>query len=273
MSTRGTLPRRANVIGVRVSATNYAEVTARVMAAARAREGLLVTAADVHLLIQARRDPAYAAAVNSLDIVTPDGQPVRWGLKLTRQADLPDRVYGPTLMLRVCEAAARDGLAIFLYGSLEATLERLSSRLRERFPGLRVAGTRAGRFRPLTRGEQGRDADEINGSGAAITFVGMGCPRQEWWLFHMRERVRMPALAVGAAFDFHAGLVPQAPAWMQARGLEWLYRLHREPRRLWRRYLVLTPTYVPLIAAQALGLRRFAPREDFQAAANRPCPG
>jgi UDP-N-acetyl-D-mannosaminuronic acid transferase (WecB/TagA/CpsF family) len=101
----------------------------------------------------------------------------------------------------------------------------------------------------------------------------MGCPRQEWWTFLMRERISIPTLAVGAAFDFHAGLVPQAPPWMQARGLEWLFRLGSEPKRLWRRYLLLTPRYVPLIAAQALGLHRFAHHTDLQDAVTRKCPG
>lgn len=270
---RESLPQRANVVGVAVSVTTYTEVVQCVTSAAAARETLLVTAADVHLLIQARHDPVYAAAVNSLDIVTPDGQPVRWGLRLTRQGNLAERVYGPTLMLHVCEAAAAEQLPIFLYGSLPATLETLSEHLRARYPNLILAGTRAGRFRPLTQAEQEHDAAEIDASGAAIVFVGMGCPRQEWWLFHMRNKIRMPMLAVGAAFDFHAGLVAQAPPWLQARGLEWAFRLSREPKRLWKRYLWLTPRYIPLITAQALGVSRFTPADDLSAARDRPCPG
>ncbi len=267
------LPRRANLLGVGVSVTTYAGVTRCVIDAARAGRSLLVAASDVHLLMQARRDPAYAAVLDSFDIVTPDGQPVRWGLRLTRAAHLRERVYGPTLMLEVCAEAARRGLPIFLYGSRGEVLARLRERLEARFAGLRVAGTRAGRFRPLTPAEQEDDAAAIVGSGARIAFVGMGCPRQEWWAFHMRARLPLPVLAVGAAFDFHAGLVPQAPAWMQARGLEWLYRLRREPRRLWRRYVLLTPRYVPLLAAQALGLRRFPPTRDLREARTRACPG
>ena len=139
----------------------------------------MVAAADVHLVIQAERDPAYAAALNAFDIVTPDGQPVRWGLNLTAGAGLSDRVYGPTLMLDVCEAAAAEELPVFLCGSREETLQLLADRLAERFPKLRVAGMRAGRFRPLTQEEQEQDAAEIRASGARITFVGMGCPRQE----------------------------------------------------------------------------------------------
>ena len=225
------LPLRGEIVGVDVSITDYAEVVRCVIGAAKERRSLLLTAADVHMIIQARRDPAYAAALNAFDIVTPDGQPVRWGLALTGQGRLDDRVYGPTLMLHVCASAAREGLPIFLYGSRQETLEQLASRLREREPNLVIAGTRAGRFRPLTIAEQEQDAREIMHSGAAIVFVGMGCPRQEWWVFHMRHRISVPMLAVGAAFDFHAGLVAQAPGFMQERGLEWAFRLRREPTR------------------------------------------
>jgi len=265
-------PRRADILGVGVSVTDYAEVVRCVLDAARAGRSLLLTASDVHVIVQALRDPAFAAALNAFDIVTPDGQPVRWGMRWTGQADLADRVYGPTLMLRVCEAA-QDELPIYLYGSRAETLDRLRERLLERFPRLRIAGVHAGRFRPLSAEEQVKDAQAIVASGARITFVGMGCPRQEWWVFHMRERIPMPLLAVGAGFDFHAGLVQQAPPWMQARGLEWLFRLSREPTRLWHRYLVLTPRYLPLITAQALGLRRFPHHTDLSDAARRPCPG
>jgi len=175
-------------------------------------------------------------------------------------------------MLHVCARAAREGLPIFLYGSRQQTLDRLQSRLREREPSLRIAGMQAGRFRPLTIDEQDQDAREIMQSGAAMVFVGMGCPRQEWWLFHMRKRIAVPMLAVGAAFDFHAGLVAQAPEWMQERGLEWAFRLSREPTRLWRRYVLLTPRYIPLIAAQALG-HQFTHHTALDDADSRPCPG
>jgi exopolysaccharide biosynthesis WecB/TagA/CpsF family protein len=266
------LPLRGEIVGVDISITDYAEVVRCVINAAMQRRSLLLTAADVHMIIQARRDPAYAAALHAFDIVTPDGQPVRWGLALTGQGRLDDRVYGPTLMLRICTSAASKGLPIFLYGSRQETLDRLAARLREREPNLIIAGMRAGRFRPLTIDEQVQDADEIMQSGAAMVFVGMGCPRQEWWVFHMRHRISVPMLAVGAAFDFHAGLVAQAPPWMQARGLEWAFRLSREPQRLWRRYLLLTPRYVPLIAAQALG-HRFTHHTALDDAEKRPCPG
>jgi exopolysaccharide biosynthesis WecB/TagA/CpsF family protein len=176
-------------------------------------------------------------------------------------------------MLHVCEAAIQRGCGVFLYGSRADTLERLRSKLLEKFPKLDVRGTLPGRFRPLTPEEQEADAATIRASGASILFVGMGCPRQEWWMFHMRKRLQLPMLAVGAAFDFHAGIVKQAPPFMQRNGLEWLYRLSREPKRLARRYLVVTPQYLPLIAAQAIGLNAFPAPTDLRDAESVPCPG
>ncbi|HEX2678451.1 MAG TPA: WecB/TagA/CpsF family glycosyltransferase [Polyangiales bacterium] len=267
------LPRRANILGLRISVTDYNEATRCIIDRARRRQRMLVAALDVHTVIQAQHDPAFAAALNTFDLLAPDGQPVRWGLQLTRQAQLDERVYGPTLMLRVCERAAHEGLPVFLYGSREGTLHALQAKLQQRLPALRIAGLRAGRFRALTAQEQAADAAEINGSGAALVLVGMGSPAQQWWSFHMRSRVSAPIMAVGAAFDFHAGLVPQAPPWMQDRGFEWLFRLAHEPHRLWRRYLLITPQYVPLIAAQALGLREFPEAAHPDPGANRECPG
>lgn len=267
------LPRKANILGIGISVATYAQVLDHILSAAKARRSLLVNACSVHNVIKARDDKALAAILNAIDILTPDGQPIRWGLKWTRQANLEDRVYGPTLMLHTCEAAAREGLPIYLYGSHERTLSQLSARLIDRYPTLRIAGKKAGRFRALSEREARQDAHEITNSEARIVFVGMGCPKQDFWIFHMRKRINMPLIAVGAAFDFHAGLLPQAPPIMQRNGLEWLYRLSREPKRLWRRYLTITPRYLPLIASQSLGLHTFPAHTDLTEAEGRPCPG
>ena len=264
---------RANLLGVLVSPIDYAQATERVMAAARARRPLGVTAAAVHAVMEGHLDPDFAAALNRLDIVAPDGQPVRWGLSLTRQARLRERVYGPTLTLHVCEAAAREGLPVFLYGSRAETLALLSRNLQRRVPGLVIAGTQPSRFRDVTYEEQVADAERIRRSGARIVLVGLGCPRQEWWVFHQLERLSMPLLAVGAAFDFIAGRVAQAPDWMQRAGLEWLFRLGTDPRRLWRRYLKLNPLYLLRLGQQIASPDRFAVHTDARGAQRRPCPG
>lgn len=267
------LPNRGRILGIDISITDYGEVTDCVIDAAREPRSLTVAACAVHTVIEARRDPVFAAVLNSFDILTPDGQPLRWGLNWTGQAALRERVYGPTLTFEVCRAAGDGRLPVFLYGGKTEVVDAMAARLCERLPRLEVAGTHGGRFRTLTAEEIEADAAEIRDSGARIVLVGMGSPRQEWWIHHMRRRIPCPLIAVGAAFDFHGGTLAQAPPWMQDRGLEWLFRLSREPRRLWRRYLLETPRYLPHIAAQVLGIRDYPASTDLAGADDRPCPG
>lgn len=267
------LPDKAPLLGVGISVTTYAQVVNCIIEAAQAKRSLLVSACAVHALMEAIDDPVFGAVLNRFEIVAPDGQPIRWGLNWAHHANLRERVYGPSLMLKVCQAAVPENLSVYLYGSREHTLQRLAEKLTQRTPGLRIAGQRAGRFRALSASEQAEDARAIVDSGASIVFVGMGAPRQDWWIFHMRDRIPLPMLALGAAFDFNAGLIAQAPTLMQDHGLEWLFRLSREPKRLWRRYLTLTPRYLPLIATQVLGLRTFSAHVDLHEADERPCPG
>ena len=250
---------RHDVLGVLVSAVDYDTVVARTLAAARERRPFTVTAAASHVVMTGVHDDEHRHRLNALDVIAPDGQPVRWALNLLHRTALADRVYGPTLMLRLCEGAAREGLPVYLYGSNPPVLPGLRERLLARFPTLRIAGMQPGRFRRLTPAERDALVAELRDSGAALVLVGLGCPRQEVFLYENRERVGVPLVAVGAAFDFHAGLVPQAPAAMQRRGLEWLFRLAHEPRRLWRRYLRLGPEYLARVALQATGVHRVAP--------------
>jgi exopolysaccharide biosynthesis WecB/TagA/CpsF family protein len=257
---------RRNVIGIRIDAVDYDLAVDRIVRAARERRPAAVSALAVHGVMTGVLDRAHRYRLNSLDLVVPDGQPVRWALNWLHGADLSDRVYGPTLMLRLCERLAEEGLPIFLYGSTPEQLLRLQERLMGRFPALRIAGIEPSRFRQLTADEQRETAARIRASGAALTFVGLGCPRQEVWVFEMRRLVGMPLIAVGAAFSFHAGLLPQAPPLMQAWGLEWLFRLVQEPERLWRRYLLLNPLYLFLLALQGSGLRRFDPDDGVMPA-------
>jgi exopolysaccharide biosynthesis WecB/TagA/CpsF family protein len=180
---------------------------------------------------------------------------VRWALNLLHGAGLRERVYGPTLMLNVCAAAAEAGLGVYLYGSRPEVVSQLAMRLAHRTPGLRIAGYRPSRFRASTPEEDAGDVEHILSSGAQLVFVGLGCPRQERWAFEHRDRLPMPLICVGAAFDFHAGTLKQAPGWMQDRGLEWLFRLSMEPARLWRRYATYNPTFVWLVTRQYLTAR------------------
>jgi exopolysaccharide biosynthesis WecB/TagA/CpsF family protein len=252
------LPPRTRILGIGVSRVTYETVVEQVAAAARSRRPLAVTALAVHGLMSGVLDPDFARVLHGLDILTPDGQPVRWALNLFGRPVLRRRVYGPTLMLRLCERAAADKLGVYLFGSRPDVVETLARKLARRFPGLEIAGLQADRFREATAEEDRADVERILASGARLVFCGRGCPRQERWCLAHRERLSMPLIAVGAAFDFHAGMLRQAPAWMQNAGLEWLFRLAVEPRRLWRRYLLLNPLYLACLGAQALGWPRFA---------------
>lgn len=251
-----------NVLGIGVSSIDYEGASEAVILAARARRALKVTALAVHGVMTGVMDRAHRWRLNGFDIVTPDGQPVRWALNLLHRRGLAKRVYGPDLTLEVCRRAAAEGLPVFLYGSRPQVLEALEANLLQRIPGLQIAGTRPSLFRLSTPDEKLQIAREIRESGATIVLVGLGCPRQEVFVHEYAELLQMPVLAVGAAFDFHAGLLSQAPPWMQARGLEWLYRLIQEPGRLWRRYLFLNPYFVLLLAKQACGLDRFSDRGE-----------
>lgn len=250
---------KQNVLGIMVDAVDYEAAVAKVMDSAITRSPLTVSALAVHGVMTGVLDREHGYRLNHFDLIVPDGQPVRWALNRLHTARLIDRVYGPTLMLKICERAADDELPIFLFGGSSELLAALRSRLLERFPTLQIAGDRASKFRCLTPGERDETVRTIRGSGARIVFVGLGCPRQEVWAYEFRDALRMPIVAVGAAFNFHAGLLPQAPRLFQNAGLEWLFRLAAEPRRLWRRYLLLNPLYASMICAQALGWRRFDP--------------
>ena len=247
-----------------LAVSDYEEVIdwMEAMIAAKARG--YVTAAAVNLVMSAREDSSAMAAVLGATLAVPDGQPLVWALRLLGHKRAT-RVYGPDLMARFCERAAHTGAPVYLYGGRTAeALELLERRLRERFPGLRIVGGFSPPFRELTAEEEARVVAEIDASGAAVVWVGTGQPKQEKWMLHMRPRLRAPLLVgVGAAFDFHAGLVSQAPAWMQRNGLEWTYRLSREPRRLWRRYLRYNPLFIVQFLAQYArhrrGLRRGGP--------------
>jgi N-acetylglucosaminyldiphosphoundecaprenol N-acetyl-beta-D-mannosaminyltransferase len=217
-----------------------------------------VTAAAVNLVMSAREQPQTLAAVLEATLAVPDGMPLVWALHALGHSRAT-RVYGPDLMAHFCERAARKGIPIYLYGGRhdDAARELLVRRLGERFPGLPIVGASSPPFRALTPAEDEHELALINNSGAAVVWVGTGQPRQEQWMHRMRSRLDPPLLVgVGAAFDFHAGLIPQAPPWMQRNGLEWSYRLAREPRRLWRRYARYNPLFVAGFARQYLRHRR-----------------
>jgi len=244
-------PPSADVLGVPLALTDYEGVLDWIDAAVVARHRAYVCVANTHTVAASREDPELRDALGGADLTVPDGQPLVWALNLLG-CDIDDRVYGPDLMARACARAAKSGLRFYLYGGRNpGALAELARRLRLAHPGLRIVGGHAPPFRPLTPDETESVAADIRRSGADVVWVGIGVPKQEKWMARMRPQLDAPVLVgVGAAFDFHAGLVPQAPASMQRLGLEWLFRLAHEPRRLWRRYLRYNPRFVAGFARQ-----------------------
>ena len=239
-----SLPDRVDVLGVGISAVSLDAATAHIMEWVHDRERHYVCVTNVHTVMECQRDAELLRIHNASGLTTPDGMPLVWCLRRAGAADVT-RVYGPDLMLALSKPLAAAGKSVFLYGTTERTLELLAARLLEDFPGLRIVGTFAPPFRPLTPAEDADVVRLINDSGADVVWVGLGAVKQEYWMAKHLNVLSAPVLiGVGAAFDFHAGVVKQAPLWMQRHGLEWSYRLCREPRRLWRRYLRTNPAFV-----------------------------
>lgn len=239
------------VLGAQIDALSWGDAMARLLGWAHARESRYVTICNVHVVVSASRDAGYRDIINGSDMATPDGAPVAWMLRRQGFVDQP-RISGPDLMWALCERAAAEGLPIYCYGSTGATLALLEQRLRAAFPALKMT-MESPPFRALTPEEDAAAVDRINDSGAGIVFVGLGCPKQERWMAEHRGRINAVMIGVGAAFDFHAGTVQRAPAWMRDNGLEWLHRLLSEPGRLWKRYLVTNTLFIVGAARQLLG--------------------
>jgi N-acetylglucosaminyldiphosphoundecaprenol N-acetyl-beta-D-mannosaminyltransferase len=253
---------KRSVLGILVDAVDYDAAVWRIIQAAKDRRPYGVSALAVHGVMSGVMDREQRYRLNHLDLVTADGQPVRWALNLLHGARLSDRVYGPTLTLKLCPLAAADGLPIYLYGSSPDVVDQLRSNLLARFPGLTIAGAEPSKFRRTTPGEKADIVGRIRSSGARITLVGLGCPRQEMFVHEYREALGMPVVAVGAAFDYHAGVMKEPPLIVQTAGLHWLYRLAQQPRRLWKRYVLLNPAYTGLLLLQALRLWRPDPNDS-----------
>lgn len=239
------------VLGQRLHATSYEHATELVLDWAKSRSSRYVCVTNVHVVMEGWDCTDFRKIINEADLITPDGVPLVWAL---RALGVPaaTRVYGPDLTLCICQAAAREGIKIGLYGGTDESLRDFVEVLYERFPGIEVACAIAPPFRALTTQEDAAYTQQIESSGASLLFVGIGCPKQERWMAAHRGQLSMPMLGVGAAFDFHSGRVRQSPAWMQRMGLEWLFRFTMEPKRLWRRYVIHNPRFIIYFMIQYL---------------------
>ena len=239
------------LLGTRVDATSYRHVQDSVAGWIARRHGAYVCVSSVHSLMEGHDDESFRSVLNGADLVTPDGMPLVWGLRLLG-ASTASRVYGPSLTDEICAWAASAGVPIGFYGSTDSVVERLITNLRARHPALRVAYSYSPPFRQLTVSERRQELDEIRHSGARILFVGLGCPKQERWMAERRDDLDVVMLGVGAAFDYLAGTIRRPPSVIQRAGLEWLFRLLNEPRRLWRRYLRHNPRFLILFSRQLI---------------------
>ncbi len=242
-----------SIIGSRVDAIEYSSLSALILEWTFKQESRYVCFANVHMLMEAHDSPAFKAVVNSADMVAPDGMPLVWMMRLKGRKD-QQRVYGPTLMLHVLESAAQIGVPVGFYGSSPEVLQMLIQKMQIEFPNLKIAYSFSPPFRDLSMGEDFKVIQDINASGTRVLFVGLGCPKQEQWMAAHRGKANAVMLGVGAAFDFHAGVKSQAPAWLQQLGLEWLFRLVTEPHRLWKRYIIHNPRFIALAILDILDL-------------------
>jgi len=237
---------KRTLFGVDYAIVDYEQASEVIVQHAAAHKSFGVSALAVHGLVTSIRDKAIGERVKKIDMVVPDGQPVRWALNSFFKVGMKNRVYGPTLTLHVLEKAAKKNLKVYLYGSTKETLTAFSAFIEKNYPGVTLCGIHVDRFRDATPEEDEADIKKINDADAHVVLVGRGCPRQEVWVADHLGKINAAMMAVGAAFDFHAGTMKQAPRWMQDHGLEWFYRLVKEPRRLWKRYFVTNSYFIYL---------------------------
>jgi N-acetylglucosaminyldiphosphoundecaprenol N-acetyl-beta-D-mannosaminyltransferase len=245
---------REDVLQVSVDVLSWSDAEEFIFTWAFGRESRTVCICDVHSVITARWSPAHAEAIKSADLVTPDGAPVAWVLRKKGHPG-QERISGPDLMWNCCRKASKLGTEMLLYGGTQSTLQRLEQRLRQEFRGINIVGALSPPFRDLSAEEDAAIVDLINRSGARIVWVGLGCPKQEAWMWAHHSQVKAVMVGVGAAFDFHAGVVKRAPLWMQRNGLEWLHRVSQDPHRLARRYLVGNSVFVIALLQELLSPR------------------
>lgn len=239
------------ILKSRVDTTSYKEVTKQILNWAMTGESRYICVANVHMIMEAFDDTQFQAIMNGADLVTPDGMPLVWGMRLLGIYD-QQRVYGPTLTLQVCEYAANAVIPIGLYGGTEESLSAFEIFLKQHYPGISIVCSVAPPFRQLTNAEDAEYTRMIVKSGARILFVGIGCPKQEKWMAAHKDIIPAVMIGVGAAFDFHSGRIRQSPALLQRLGLEWLFRFFMEPRRLWKRYLKHNPRFLVLFIIQII---------------------
>lgn len=246
----GLLPVK-RLIASPVTALPFQDQIATMLNWASRRESRVVCVANVHMLTEAHKDGNFASVLEEADLVTPDGMPLVWMMRLMGVKE-QDRVAGLTIILALCKLAPRQNISIFFLGCHKEILDRMRVRLESEFPDVKIAGMEPLPFRPLTQVEDDAIVQKVNNSGAGLVFVALGCPKQEYWIAQHKDKIQAVMIGVGAAFPMFAGLLKRAPRWMQILGLEWLFRLCQEPRRLWHRYWSSNRIFIWLALKQLL---------------------
>jgi N-acetylglucosaminyldiphosphoundecaprenol N-acetyl-beta-D-mannosaminyltransferase len=246
------MSRRLSVLGARINALTWDDALAQILIWGAEHQSRYVSMCNVHSVITTTQDRQFLSVINNSDLALADGAPIAWALRKLGNIG-QERISGPDLMWQYLIEAEQFGQAVYFFGGTDATLEKLNHAIRQRFPKLRIGGSYSPSFSGTSADEDERHVDSINRSGAHVVFIGLGCPKQETWMAAHRGRVNAVMIGVGAAFDFHAGTIKRAPLWAQRNGLEWLYRLYSEPRRLFWRYLVTNTLFLIGIARQLLG--------------------
>lgn len=252
MTSSSTLPEPTELFGIRVDVGGMDDAVRRICDHADRRQGGLVCVANVDMLTRAKRTPRLATLMQGAVAVVTDGMPLVWALRRLRHRSNASRVYGPGLVLAVCQAAARRGQSVFLYGGTPQELALMQASLLQQAPGLHIAGAVSPPMLPAEPGFDAATVAQINASGASVVFVGLGCPKQEFWMDTHQQQLQPVSIGVGLAFALIAGTKSQAPRWMREHGLEWLYRLCQEPGRLWKRYLVGNTLFIGYVLRDLL---------------------
>lgn len=240
-----------NVIGVPVSALSLKKQIDKMIEWAKARKSRSVCIANVHMLIEAHRNPQFEQVLREADLVAPDGMPLVWMLKLLGVRG-QDRVAGLDVLAGLCEASSQEGVSIYFVGSQQEILDRMRVRLEQEYPKLKIAGMEPLPFRPLTSSEDEKLMEKLEQSGAGIVLISLGCPKQERWMAEHKGKVKGVMVGLGGAFPVYAGILKRAPVIVRVSGFEWLYRLIQEPQRLWRRYSSTIPVFMWLAFKQLL---------------------
>lgn len=247
---------KKQLFSVNYAVTDYDEASDIIIEKASSHTSFGVTALAVHGLMESVKNKPFRSLVNTLDMIVPDGQPIKWALNSFHKVKLKERVAGPILTNHVLAKANKLGLGIYLYGSTAATLKKMTEVINSRYPNVTISGIHADRFREATEEEDKEDIKKINESRANIVLVGRGCPRQEKWVANHLGLINAPMLAVGAAFDFIAGNIIHPPKWIQNSGFEWFYRLVQDPKKLWKRYLTTNSHFIYLFILYKFGIRK-----------------